>query len=209
MTPEYKRKPSGKEYVFYSCTNAKGICKREYVNELELLKPIYKVLEKFETITEEVQNELVDELRKTTEAEVVFHKEQINRIRNEYDRIKVKDDRLLEMHLDMSITKDVYDKKHQDFADKLQLLNIELEEHTNADYEYQTTVSTVISVARRAKTIFENSSEVAEKRAFLNYLLQNPTVKEKKLYFSIASPFNLVLELADSPNWLRGLDSNQ
>ena len=64
----------------------------------------------------------------------------------------------------------------------------------------------MISVARRAKKIFENSSEVAEKRAFLNYLLQNPTVKEKKLYFSIASPFNLVLELADSPNWLRGLD---
>ncbi len=101
------------------------------------------------------------------------------------------------------ITKDTYDKKHQELHDKLQLLNIELEEHTNADYEYQTTVSTVLSVARRAKTIFENSSEPAEKRAFLSYLLQNPTVKEKKLVFTVASPFNLVLELADSPNWLR------
>tara|TARA_B100001079_G_C16369679_1_gene496784 strand:- start:80 stop:298 length:219 start_codon:yes stop_codon:yes gene_type:complete len=59
----------------------------------------------------------------------------------------------------------------------------------------------------RAKTIFENSSEPAEKRAFLNYLLQNPTVKEKKLYFSIASPFNLVLELADNPNWLRTVEA--
>ena len=59
----------------------------------------------------------------------------------------------------------------------------------------------------RAKTIFENSSEPAEKRAFLNYLLQNPTVKEKKLYFSIASPFNLVLELADSLTWLPELDA--
>jgi len=59
----------------------------------------------------------------------------------------------------------------------------------------------------RAKTIFENSSEPAEKRAFLNYLLQNPTVKEKKLYFSIASPFNLVLELADSPTWLHTVEA--
>jgi len=41
----------------------------------------------------------------------------------------------------------------------------------------------------RAKTIFENSSEPAEKRAFLNYLLQNPTVKEKKLYFSIKNEY--------------------
>jgi hypothetical protein len=76
-----------------------------------------------------------------------------------------------------------------------------MSEHRKADYDYQTTVATVLSVARRAKQIFE-SSEAAEKRAFLNYLLQNPSVNGKKLYFSIASPFNLVQELANSPNWL-------
>jgi len=102
------------------------------------------------------------------------------------------------------ITKDTYDKKNQELQDKIQELGIEMSEHSKADYEYQNTVTTVISVARRAKTIFENSSEPARKRQFLNYILQNPTVNGKKLYFTIASPFNLVLELADSPNWLRG-----
>jgi hypothetical protein len=75
-------------------------------------------------------------------------------------------------------------------------------EHSKADYDYQTTVATVVSVARRAKTIFENSSDIAGKRQFLSCILQNPTVNGKKLDFSIASPFNLVLELANSPNWL-------
>lgn len=84
----------------------------------------------------------------------------------------------------------------------MQLLEIEMSEHSKADYEYQNTVATVISVARRVKTIFDNSSEPARKRQFLNYILQNPTVNGKKLYFTIASPFNLVLELASSPNWL-------
>ena len=77
-----------------------------------------------------------------------------------------------------------------------------MSEHSKADYNYQTTVATVLSVARRAKTIFDNSSEPARKRQFLNYILQNPIVNEKKLYFTIASPFNLVLELASNPNWL-------
>lgn len=104
------------------------------------------------------------------------------------------------------ITKDIYDKKHQEFHDKIQLLNIEKEEHTSADYEYQTTLSTVMSVARRAREIFENCSEPSEKRAFLRMILQNPVVKEKELEFSIASPFNLVLELADSPVWLPLVD---
>lgn len=199
---EHKVKPSGKEYVIGSCTNAKGICKKVYVNEVDLLQPVYDVLDRFETITDEVQNGLVDELRKNTEAEVAFHKAQINRIRTDYDNLKAKDERLLDALIDLSITKDIYDKKHQELQDKMQVLEIELSEHRKADSEYQTTVATVISVARRARAIFDGSSEPAEKRAFLNYILQNPTVNGKKLYFSIASPFNLVLELADSPNWL-------
>ena len=104
------------------------------------------------------------------------------------------------------ITKDDYDKKHQEFADKLQLLNIELEEYTDADFEYQTTLTTVLDVARRARTIFENCSEPSEKRAFLRMLLQNPVVDGKNLEFSVLSPFNLVLELADCPNWLAWQD---
>lgn len=51
---------------------------------------------------------------------------------------------------DTSITKDVYDTKHQEYNDKIQRLNIELEEHSKADYDYQTTVASVLSVARRA-----------------------------------------------------------
>ncbi len=100
------------------------------------------------------------------------------------------------------ITKAVYDKKHQELRDQIQILEIEMSEHSKADFEYQNTVATVISLARKARTIFDNSSEPARKREFLNYLLQNPTVKGKKLYFTIASPFNLVLDLANCPTWL-------
>ena len=204
MSPEIKKD----KYIYYSCTNAKRICQRAYIREETLLKPVYDVLERFQSISEDVCNQLVEELRKATEAEVVYHKTQVNRIRNEYEQIKVKDDRLLEAWLDTSITKDIYDRKHQEYADKLQLLNLELSEHTSADYEYQTTVATVLSIARRARIIFENCSEPAEKRAFLNYLLQNPTVNAKKLEFTIVSPFNLILELADNPTWLRDQGSN-
>ena len=220
MSAEIKTKKSGKTFTYYSCTNAKHICKRVYIPEKDLLKPVYEVLERFESITEEVQDELVDELRKCTETEIVFHKAQINRIRTAYDNLKEKQDRLLEAYLDQSITKDIYDKKHQEQQDQIQVLEIEMSEHQKADYDYQTTVATVISVSRRAKAIFENSSEVAGKRAFLNYILQNPIVTGKTLSFELKKPFDLVLNLAyaqtktatissNRPIWLRDLDSNQ
>jgi len=120
-------------------------------------------------------------------------------------------------NLSMGITKDIYDKKHQDYQDQIQRLEIEMSEHQKADYDYKTTVATVFSVARRAKTIFENSSEVAGKRAFLNYILQNPIVTGKTLTFELRKPFNLVLNLANAqqkttaisssrPFWLRILN---
>jgi hypothetical protein len=109
------------------------------------------------------------------------------------------------------ITKEIYDKKHQEYQDKIQMLEIEMSEHQRADYDYQTTITTVISVARRAKTIFENSSDIAGKRAFLNFILQNPIVTDKPY------PFSLVIELANAqikigaisdncPSWLRWRD---
>ncbi len=202
MSAETKIKPSGLTFTYYSCTNSKGICKRVYVPEKDLLKPVYEVLERSESISEDTQSQLVDKLRESTEREVLFHKAQIIRLQTEYNNIKAKQNRLLDTLLDQRITKDIYDKKHQELQDQIQVLEIEMSEHSKADYDYQTTVATVVSVARRAKTIFE-SSEPARKRQFLNYILQNPTVKEKKLYFTIASPFNLVLDLASNPNWLR------
>ena len=49
------------------------------------------------------------------------------------------------------ITKDIYDKKHQEYYDKLQLLGIELEEHQKADFDYQTTVVSVFFYSTQGK----------------------------------------------------------
>ena len=207
MTPELKTKKSGLEFIYYSCTNGKGICKREYVPEKTLLKPIYEDFEAFSRIPRDVQERLVDELRKLNEREVEFHQKEIGRIQGEYSRIQSKVDRLMDLLLDQSITKDEHDKKLQQLKDQQYLISVELDEYTKADHQYHIHVSTVINLSRNIKEIFE-SSELLEKRAILNYLLQNPTVSGKTLHYTLRNPFNTVLELANCPIWLRGQDSN-
>jgi hypothetical protein len=92
--------------------------------------------------------------------------------------------------------------------DKQYRLSLELDEHTKADHEYHIHVATVLHLAQKAKEIFQ-SSEVHERRAILNFLLQNPKVQGKKLNYSLKIPFNSILELAENPtctNGLRALD---
>ena len=194
---------------YYSCTNAKHVCKRVYVNEKVFLRRVYKDFDAFSNIPQEVHDRLVSELRKINESEVEFHQKEINRIKVEYDRCQNKVNKLLDLLLDSGqrITKDEYDKKLQELKDKQYQFSAELEEYTKADHEYHIHVSTVINLSRNIKNIFE-SSEPLEKRAILNFLLQNPTVSGKKLDYTLHKPFNTVLELANCPELLRGQDSN-
>jgi site-specific DNA recombinase len=207
ITVETKTKKSGKTYIYYSCTNGKEQCKRQYVSENELLKPIMSVLDRFENISEERKTEVIEGLNKNKEEEIAFHKNQYNRIRNEYEQLKEKDNRLLDLYLtpNSSITKETYDQKHAQFNAKLQQLGIELEEYTQGDFDYQTTLTYLFSVAQRAKTLFADS-EVNEKRNFLKLILQNPQLDGKKLVFTIRTPFREVLKLGYCPVLLPWLD---
>ena len=101
------------------------------------------------------------------------------------------------------ITKDDYDKKLKEMKEKQYEINIQVEDHTRADENYYITASNVLNLAKRAKELFI-SSEIPEKRAILNYLLQNCTANGKKLEYSLRSPYNYILTFANQPTWLRG-----
>lgn len=199
MTPEKKK---GK-FIYYSCTNAKGNCKRVYVPEKDLLKPVLDLFEAFGRIPSDVEQRLTDELRVNNESEVAYHKKELVRIRAEYDRVQNRIDALMDLRLDKSITTDEYDKKLQQFKDQQYRLDLEAEEHTKADHDYKLTISRVFSISHRVGSIFARS-EPQEKRVLLNFLLQNPTVDGKNLEFTLRKPFDTVLELANCPTLLRG-----
>jgi DNA invertase Pin-like site-specific DNA recombinase len=196
MSPEIKK---GK-FIYYSCTNAKkDICSTKvYIPEKDLLKPVYEVLEAFSNIPQEKIDQLVEGLKQSTDAKNVYHKNAIDSFQSEYNAIQVKIDRLMDLLIDGSITKIDYDKKLKEFKEKQYDINIQLEEHTKADESYYLTASTVFNLAKDALELFE-SSEVLEKRAILNYILQNYTVNEKTPCITMRSPFKELLSLTTQP----------
>jgi len=59
----------------------------------------------------------------------------------------------------------------------------------------------ILNLANKAFEIFE-SSEVKEKRALVNLLLQNPLLSGRKLSFSLRSPFYMIAKCGQNENWL-------
>jgi len=80
-----------------------------------------------------------------------------------------------------------------------------MEEHSKADENFYLTASKVLDLASRALQIFE-SSEVTEKRALLNFLLQNPVLSGRNLLFKLKSPFDAIAQCGKTQDWLPSLD---
>lgn len=190
MSPETAK---GK-YVYYSCTNAKkDLCdKKVYIPEKDLLKPVYEILGALDRLPQERIDEVVEGLKSSHRSKEAFHNDALAGLRKEYDILQQRLDKMYLDHLDGRITQDAYDKYLHQFKSRQQELNLLLEEHTEADESYFVAASTVLNLAKRALEIFE-SSEVPEKRALLNFLLQNSTVDGKKPMFTLRSPFDTIL----------------
>jgi len=87
----------------------------------------------------------------------------------------------------------MYDKKLKEYKEKQENLLLRMEEHNRADEDFCITALTVLDLASRALEIFQ-SSGVNEKRALLNFLLQNPVLNGRKLLFKMKNPFDIIAQ---------------
>jgi len=86
----------------------------------------------------------------------------------------------------------MFNQKLKEYKEKQQELLEKIETHDKTDENFLIIVNTVLSLAQRALKIFENS-EVTKKRQLLNFLLQNATLKDKKLHYKLKTPYDTVL----------------
>ncbi len=99
------------------------------------------------------------------------------------------------------ITQEMYDKKLKEYKEKQEDLLLQMEEHSKADESFCITAATVLDLSSRALEIFK-SSEVNEKRALLNFLLQNCVLNDRKLLFELKTPFDVIAQHSKTQYWL-------
>lgn len=104
-----------------------------------------------------------------------------------------------------------FERKLQEYKAREREVVQEMERHVNADESFHVTANMVLSLARRARAIFE-SSEVEEKRQLINFVFQNLELKDKRLLINYREPFKMIKDtsgLGKCPGMCRRLDSNQ
>lgn len=179
------------KYIYYSCTNyKKAHKKRVYVSEADILEPVEKLLKGI-VLSDERISDLTAELKKINENKNHFHRQAIEGLRTEYDKIDKRASAMYDDKLDGSITNEMFDKKLREYKERQSELNDQLQRHTDADENFYLIANQVMSLAQRAYAIFSSKeTEINEKRALLNFLLQNCQLSGKNLTYTLRKPFD-------------------
>ncbi len=186
ISPEIKKK----QYIYYSCTNAKKICERTYVKEEMFLKEVSSYFDGLR-LSHEMIDSITLHIKESYESEHRFSQAQRDRLNKERDQIQQRISRLYDDHYDGNIAADFFNRKLKEYKDREQEIAKELQRYAVKDTTAHITANTVLSLASRAREIFE-SSEVEEKRQLLNFVFQNLELKEKKLSITLREPFKII-----------------
>lgn len=187
------------KYVYYHCTNYRGMCKKLYVPEDVLLKPIKGYLRKF-VLPQEGIDHVVSKLRITTEVEQEYHRQAMDALKAEYDRFESRISKMTDDKYDQRITLEMYDKKLKEYKSKQADLLQQMQDHSKADEEHHLTASKLLDVCKRAEKIFE-SSKPLEKRQFLNFVLQNSVLNQTEPVFTLKPVFAGIVKAHETRNW--------
>ena len=98
------------QYVYYHCTNYHRNCQKIYVKQEDLLKPINDFLQNI-TMPQHKVEQLVASLKKNEESKNSFHKNQVAKLRLEYDKIDKYLATMYEDRLEGRLSTQEYDKR--------------------------------------------------------------------------------------------------
>lgn len=191
LTAEEKLKASGKTYIYYHCTGARGKCPEKYVEEKELARQFGFVVDAIK-MDREVADWVITALRESHQDERAYQDAQIAGLQVQYRRLQ---DRLHQMYLDKLDGRlpdpEFYDKQSAIWRQEQAAIQEKLDALRSADQTYLDECVQLLELVQRAVSLYEKQT-AKEKRELLNFVLSNSTWKDGQLTPEYRLPFNFL-----------------
>ncbi len=133
--------------------------------------------------------------------------ESSGKVKVEYEKVQIRIKRARDLFLDSQFSKEEYDETILGLTIEKQNLETKLARLSKADEEFNKSLTTIFELASKAYELFK-SSDGEEKRQIIKILFPNLILEGEKLDFTLQKPFDLFVNLGESPNWLPGQGSN-
>ncbi len=202
-------KPNGKVFRYCRCPNRKENCKEKPIRIEKLQAQVSDLLGKL-VMPQNVLDEVTLELKKTHGSETEIYQKNLHRLNLELEKIKKRKDTVYLDRLDGRITTDEYDKIVARFRSEEQDIHEEMKDASTQDNNFLDASLMVLDLAQNACRYFLGASEDKQQQ-ILNLVTSNLRLKDGKLVYDLAEPFNVLLNASKTKEWLprSGLNRRQ
>ncbi|MBF0512017.1 MAG: hypothetical protein HQL13_06795, partial [Candidatus Omnitrophica bacterium] len=197
ITPLKKQKKSGREYVYYHCSEYKGKHDAPYVREEELTEQFAKYFDQIH-IPENVVKGILETLKSTQQGKKEYYENVYKGLTAEYEKLEMRIDRMYEDKLDGIITSEEFKERSTKYRIEQKAIEGKLNNLRRTDEEYFLNANYLLNLANKAPQIFK-SSKVEVKRQLIKLVLWNPTLNDVTLSASIRKPFSCFTEEPSVP----------
>ena len=194
------------KYVYYACSNSKGICTKIWIREEKILAILLAQFERIKLSDVQI-NDIITHLKQTYAHEQEFFKHSQETLRKELDQIQSRLSKLVDMHLDGTLDAETYKVKVEVYKERQREITLEMQAHIDTDESCLIDLKTVLDLATQAKEWFE-SSNLDEKQRLLRFFYSNLSLDGDNLHVEMKEPFSSMAKLSDQPVWLGRKDSN-
>lgn len=200
IAAEKKIKKSGREYTYYRCTKFETKCSQKPVNETLIHEQVTSSLHDLGGIPQQAVLYVASRLKCSLTAKRVTE----DKIKREYEEekrvLEERLDSLYEDKLDGEISKDFYEKKANEYSERIKELDGQISKMTYASLDYFDFGSKILELANKASELYEKGTP-EEQKELLGFLLSNSTLKDQKALIQYKKPFNKILERASRSDW--------
>ena len=200
ITAEIKKKPSGRTYTYYRCTNGKGICDHViYIKEETIDHVIQKALEAIRMSPDAIEYTRAA-LSESHKAEREHHDAAVANLTTQYKRLQNRIDKCYEDKLEGTIEPVVWMTKTAEWKREQADIEARLSSHRKANTEYLKTGIQLMELAQNAATLFQKMT-AEEKRKLANLVLSNPRVMNGNIEYDYKMPFAMFVGMTEISNW--------
>ncbi len=196
------------KYIYYSCTGGRGECKQKhiYIREEELENQLIEALKNIQT-SKEQREWIIQGLKESFKDEQSYTKEKIQHLNEQKEILKERLSKIYLDKLDGTISETFWLERHNQWSMELMNLQSSIEAFEKSNTSYLANGINILNLLLNIENTYLLSN-INEKKRILNMVLQNCTLKGRKLCYEYKKPFNLFAEGLNLNDNLGRKDSN-
>lgn len=202
LTAEIKKN----KYIYYHCTNFKGICKKEYVRQEELENQFATLLEQIQ-ITDEVKDIVLEAMRESLKDKIEYHTKLVEGLEQQIKVLQRRIDQSYLDKLDGKISEEFWQSNTRKWMLEKEELSLKLVAAHKADSHYLENAHFILELAKNASTWFKEGNP-EKKRRVLDTLISNCTYKDRNIDVELHSVFAVIFESKKTEEWCAQEESN-